>query len=218
MAAVDAELRDFVRDALTRGISRSQIEAALRSAGWSAEQTTDGLDAFADLGLPLPVPRPKPYFSAREAFLYLTLFATLYVSAYNLGTLLFEFINRAFPDPLEHTRNWGDYKIWSDVQIRWAVSSLITAFPVFLYVSGVIARLLRKDPSKRDSRVRKWLTYVTLFLAALVVVGDLTALINGVLGGELTTRFVLKVLTVAAIAGAVFGYYLWELRDDEDAA
>jgi uncharacterized membrane protein YpjA len=37
------------------------------------------------------------------------------------------------------------------------------------------------------------------------------------LGGELTTRFILKVLVAAVIAGTVFGYYLRDLRRDERA-
>ena len=35
------------------------------------------------------------------------------------------------------------------------------------------------------------------------------------LGGELSLRFVLKVLVVGVIAGGVFGYYLGELRREE---
>jgi hypothetical protein len=35
------------------------------------------------------------------------------------------------------------------------------------------------------------------------------------LGGELTARFLLKLVVVAIIAGAVFGYYRWDLGEDE---
>jgi hypothetical protein len=35
------------------------------------------------------------------------------------------------------------------------------------------------------------------------------------LGGELTSRLVLKVLTVGVIAGTVFGHYLSDLRREE---
>jgi hypothetical protein len=63
--------------------------------------------------------------------------------------------------------------------------------------------------------VRRWLTYLTLFIAACVLIGDFVSLVYNVLGGELTVRFVLKVLTVGIIAGTVFWYYLSELRLDE---
>ena len=41
------------------------------------------------------------------------------------------------------------------------------------------------------------------------------ALVYRLLGGELSLRFVLKVLVVGVIAGGVFGYYLGELRREE---
>ena len=59
------------------------------------------------------------------------------------------------------------------------------------------------------------LTYLTLFVAAVVLTGDVITLIYNGLGGELTARFVLKGLTVGGIAGAVFGYYLSDIKADE---
>ena len=38
---------------------------------------------------------------------------------------------------------------------------------------------------------------------------------SNLLGGDLTIRFVLKVLVVAAIAGSGFAYYLLDLRKEE---
>ncbi|MEJ2646339.1 MAG: hypothetical protein P8180_15760, partial [Gammaproteobacteria bacterium] len=97
--AGNEELLSFVKEAMGRGLPRSQIEAALLKAGWGEDQVRNALDAFADIEFPIPVPRPRPYLSARDAFLYLVLFTTLYISAYNLGHLIFQFINHAFPSP-----------------------------------------------------------------------------------------------------------------------
>jgi uncharacterized membrane protein len=138
------------------------------------------------------------------------LFSTLYISAYNVGGLIFDFIDRGFPDAADITA-----RDWTLSGVRWAVSSLVIAFPVFLYVSRLIGRWIEDDPVKRTSEIRKWLTYMTLFVAAAILIGDLTALVYNLLGGELTMRFVLKVLTVGAIAGTIFGYYLWDLRREE---
>lgn len=209
--AINEELLSFVRDALVRGLSRPQIEDALLKAGWESGQVKSALTAFAEIEFPIPVPRPKPYLPAREAFMYLILFTTLYISAFNFGKLIFQFINQAFPDPaapagfVEYTRE----------AIRWAVASLIIAFPIFLFVSRLLTRAVKRDPSKRISKVRKWLTYVTLFVAASIIIGDLTALVYNFLGGELRPRFLLKVLTVGVISGSIFGYYLWDLRKEE---
>ena len=96
--AIPERLVEFVKDALFRALPRPEIEAALLQAGWEREQVDAGLASFAATSFPIPVPRPVPYLSAREAFLYLLLFTTLYLSAYNLGSLAFDFINLSYPD------------------------------------------------------------------------------------------------------------------------
>jgi hypothetical protein len=208
--AIREELLTFVREALERGVPRSEIQTVLLGAGWRAEEVTKALGAFAEIDFPIPVPRPKPYLSARETFLHLLQFTALYFSAWDLGRLFFLFIDRAFPDPA--VSRYGDYI--SD-QIRWSVSSLVIAFPIFLLVTRSLASAAARDVEKRSSKVRKWLTYMTLFVAATVLAGDLVTLLYNLLGGELTTRFLLKAATVALIAGSVFGYFLWDLRGEE---
>jgi O-antigen/teichoic acid export membrane protein len=208
------ELSSFVRDALARGVPRARVDEALRSAGWTAEQARGALASFADVEFPIPVPRPKPYLSAREAFMYLVLFSTLYVSAFNVGSLLFEMIERAFPDTAVQRPDYVGYD-FSRERVRWAVASLIVSFPVFLFMSRLLARAVGEDPNKRNSKVRRWLTYLTLFVSAGVLIGDLTMMIYNFLGGELGIRFALKAAVVGAIAGSIFGYYLTELRREE---
>lgn len=214
MAAATQDLEHFVRDALARGVSRQDIEAALAAAGWPPEQSRAALNAYADLAFPVPVPRPRPYLSAREAFLYLLLFTTLYVAAWHLGSLLFDLVNRAFPDPADNAYivgRLGD-------SIRWSTASVIIAFPMFLFVARYLGKDLARSPVKRLSAVRRWLTYVTLFIAAAVLIGDMITLVYNMLGGELTIRFALKVLIAATIAGSIFGFYLHDLRREEQEA
>lgn len=194
------------------GASKPEIERALEDAGWSRDQIRGGLRHYADVAFVVPVPQPRAELSARDAFVYLLMFATLYMSAYQLGNLLFQFINTAFPDALN---DFASARIAS--RIRWATSTLIVAFPVFLLVASRIAREVAADPSRRNSAVRKWLTYLTLFVAAAVIVGDTITLIYSLLSGELTIRFVLKALVVAVIAGAVLGYFLWSVKADDEA-
>src|SRR5262249_35855095 len=142
--------------------------------------------------------------------LYLVLFTALYLSAYHLGSLLFNLIDHFWPDAAAN-------EMWRspEREMRWSIASMIIAFPVFLFVSRHLGKELARNPSKRLSAVRRWLTYLTLFVAAGFVIGDLITLVYNVLGGELTLRFVLKVTVVAAIAGTIFGYYLADLRKDE---
>jgi hypothetical protein len=208
--ALNQDLIAFVKDGLQRGLARADIEAVLLRAGWPPEQVRRALAGFADIEFAIPVPRPIPTVSAREAFMYVLMFTTLFVSAYNLGDLLFDIIDRRFPDPVSPRG-----EVFTLQSIRWALSALIVAFPIFLWMAWLIARLVRADPTKRASRIRRRLTYITLFVAACVLIGDVITVVYSFLGGELTTRFVLKVITVGAIAGTAFGYYLSDLRVEE---
>ena len=213
--AVPQELLDFVKEGLARGMTREGIDDVLGRAGWPRTQIVDALRGYADVQSPVPVPRPRPYVSARDVFTYLVLFVTAYLTAYSLGSLLFDLINISFPDPA-----MGPYSEYVAQSIRWSISLLVVAFPIFLFVARHVGNDVRADPSKRRSRIRRQLTYVTLFAASCILIGDATTLLYNFLGGELTTRFVLKALVLAAIAGAAFAYCLWDVRtiDAEQAS
>jgi Domain of unknown function (DUF5671) len=213
--ATNDDLQAFVKDALARGTPRPVLADVLRKAGWQAVQVDAALRSFADVEFPIPVPTPVRHLSARDAFLYLVLFSTLYLAAYQLGHLVFLFIEQAFPDAAAPA--WQQQAWYVTARMRWAVAALIVSLPVFLYLSALTRREVVCDPAKRQSAVRRWLTYLTLFVAASVLIGDVITLIYSLLGGELTVRFVLKALTVAVIAGSAFSYYLWDVRGDEEA-
>jgi Domain of unknown function (DUF5671) len=208
MASATVDLELFVREGLIRGVSRPDLQQSMLQAGWTPEQAKTALAAYADFDFPVPVPKPRPYLSAREAFLYLVLFSALYLTAYHLGSLGFDLINTAIPDPAR-------IPPWSADQMRFSASALLIGFPLFVFMSWFINRDLGRSPVKRLSAVRRWLTYLTLFIAVAVLAGDLIALVHNLLGGELTIRFILKVAIVAVIAGAILGYYLVDLRREE---
>lgn len=211
MASGLSELELFVREALLRGQSREAIAQALDQAGWSRAQVREVLQAYAEIDFPVPVPRPRASLSARDAFLYLVLFSALYTTAWSLGSLCFDLLNAWLPDAAD-----APYALPGLADsMRWSVAGLLIAFPLFAWLARLLARELREDPAKRLSAVRRWLTYLTLFVAATALVCDLVALVYNVLDGELGLRFGLKVLVVAAIAGTVFGWYLRDLRRDE---
>jgi hypothetical protein len=212
MPSTSPELEVFVRESLSRGQPRAAIRKALHEAGWSEEQTRGVLEGYAEVEFPVPVPRPRASISAREAFQYLVLFATLYFSAYHLGSLLFDLINHRFPDPAEHASG-----LFQD-SMRFSVAALVIAFPVFAFTAHRIGRAVARFPIKRLSPVRRWLTYLTLFIAAGVLIGDMTSLVYNVLGGEATPRFLCKVAVVAGIAGGIFYYYMQDLRREETGA
>ncbi len=142
----------------------------------------------------------------KEIFLHLLAILTLYFSAGSFLALVFQYINYWFPDPLEGPRFHGFGAI------RFALSSLIVVFPAYLLTTRYLNKIYLSNPIISQMRIRKWLIYFTLFAAALIMIGDFVALVNGLLGGELTTRFILKVITVFFVAASVFYYYRFDLQ------
>lgn len=203
------ELHTFVEKALEKGQGRNEIQKILIEAGWQEEEVKKALSAFAEVQFPVPVPRPKPYLQAREAFIYLISFITLYITAFSFSALLFAFIDKAFPDQL----SFG--KTFYSSGLRTAIASIIVAFPLYLFLMWQLSKAAIRDPERRKSMVRKWLTYLTLVIAAAIIIGDLIAILANLLGGEISARFILKALTILTITGSIFGYYLWDLQKEE---
>lgn len=208
MATNTQQLESFIKESLQLGHKKQEIVEVLERAGWPDAQIKTALDGFADEAFPIPVPKPRPSLSARDVFLYLVMFSTLYYGVWNLVTLLFHFIDRAFPDPALSLYNSGASQ-------RWATAAIIITFPVFFFMANYIGRQIRRNPFGRLSPVRRWLTYLTIFLAMIALVGDVTTLVYNLLGGDLTVRFLLKIVVVAVVAGSAFSYYLFDLRREE---
>ncbi len=142
----------------------------------------------------------------QDVFLHLFNILAFYVSVIGFITLSVQYINAFFPDPLNF------YYTAMANGVRWATAVLFVAVPAFLLSASLLAKDLAKEPRKRELKLRKWLIYFTLFLAAVTIVIDLITFIYNFLSGELTIQFFLKILVVLLVAGAVFGYYLWDLR------
>lgn len=145
--------------------------------------------------------------TARDFFLNLGVVITLYVSIVSFLSLVFSIVNKLFPDTLSY---YGDSYSYG---MRMAVASLIVVFPLFLWLSKLVRRDIDADSSRREVTARRVLTWITLFVSGAAVSIDLVVLLNTFLGGEITTRFVLKVLAVLVVAGSVLAYYVNEVRD-----
>lgn len=201
----DPELVGFIRAAKNQGVSDEFIVSLLSQRGWSERRIYAAFSSFyaETLGMPVPA-RAGQVENARDAFYYLLNFITLGFWTVALGRIFYILIARAFPDPTqtpyyaESLRN----------QISWQVATVVITFPVFVFVHNMIGRELAKRPDLYDSGVRRWLTYLALVLAALVVLTDGVWFISALLRGELTIRFVLDSLVLLVLGGGVFLYYL----------
>ncbi|MEK7623339.1 MAG: DUF5671 domain-containing protein [Patescibacteria group bacterium] len=146
--------------------------------------------------------------SPKDFFLHLLAMIALYASAISFSAVVWQYINLGIPDPLEQYFSADAARS----TLRHSLSVLIVFFPTYLATSWTLHKSYLADVSKRNLRVRKWLTYFTLFVAAIIILVDLVSLINTFLNGELTIRFFLKMLTVLFVAGSIFGYYFWDLK------
>jgi hypothetical protein len=202
---MSVELSAFIEHARERGMDHATIRMLLLSAGWKEK---DVIEALAKMSLDMPIPAPPDRGGAREAFFHLLTFAAFYASVIAVVLLLFRYINRLFPDPAMLERSGT----WELSAIRWSLAFVIVSFPLFLWLSRVLLREMRVHPERSWSGTRRWLTYLTLFLASIALGGDVITLVFRLLEGELTARFVLKALVVLVIAGLAFVYYFFSLR------
>ncbi|MDP3963703.1 MAG: DUF5671 domain-containing protein [bacterium] len=149
----------------------------------------------------------KTKTTPKDVFLHLLMIGTLYTSAISFIALLFQYINRFIPDPLQYYEQYG-----INQSIRWSLAALVIVFPVFLWIARHLEKDFAAHMEKQQLAIRRWLLNLTLFIAAITIIVDLITLIYNYLGGELTTRFLLKILVVLAVAVGIFTYYIWELR------
>ena len=203
------DLRSFIKESLERGQSKDAIHTVLTQAGWEDGEVRNGLSAFTDADFPIAVPRPTPYLHAREAFLYLVSFIALYVSAISFGFLVFGLIDHTFSDPLDFRDRFPS------TGEATAIASVIVAFPLYLFLMKRLASEVATEPERRRSLVRRWLTSLTLVIAAGIILGDVIALLANLLTGDPALRFFLKALAILAVTACIFGFYLWDMRRSE---
>jgi len=147
----------------------------------------------------------KTKTGALDFFLHLGVVVVLYITVGFLLNLLFTVINTAYPlvDSYYYTPS-----------ISFPVAALIVLFPIFVLLSWLTYRSYDADSNKKQLGVRKWLTYLTLFVTGAIIAGDLITVIYYFLDGrDFSTSFVLKAFSILLVAIMVFGYYLNDLRD-----
>lgn len=142
----------------------------------------------------------------KDFFLWLGALIALYGSITSFITLLFEYVNYAYPDPLAY---YGDPYGGG---VRTAMAMLIVLVPATIILFRLIRGSIDKEPGKANIWVRRWALVLTLFLAGAAVVIDLITIINTFLGGEISIRFFLKAAVVLLVAAGVFMHFLADAK------
>jgi len=144
-------------------------------------------------------------------FLSLGVLISLITSVVSFLNLVFGTLNKRFPDVLNSSYQYG-YSTYEYEGIRMALATLIIFFPIFLVVSYFWKKFSEKRMGSIDEIIKKWLIYIILFLSSIVVVVDLVTLLRYFLSGEITGRFIWKVVIALVVALFVGAYYIFELR------
>jgi hypothetical protein len=142
----------------------------------------------------------------KDFFLHLLNIFTFYLAVISLITLYIQYISALFPDPLNF------YYTSMANSVRLSTAILIITIPVYIFTSWLLEKDLVSNYEKKELKLRKWLTYFTLFISAVTIIIDLIMFVFSFLSGELTIQFFLKVFVVILVSAAVFGYYIWDLK------
>ncbi|KKQ35776.1 MAG: hypothetical protein US50_C0005G0012 [Candidatus Nomurabacteria bacterium GW2011_GWB1_37_5] len=145
-------------------------------------------------------------------FLCLGVLATLIASVVSFLNLVFETLNKKFPDVLNATYQYG-YNTYDYEGMRTALATLIIVFPIFFVISYFWKKQVKMGLGEIDHIIRKWMIYLILFLSAAVVMVDLVTLVRYFISGEITTRFILKVVVALIVAVLIGFYYIYELQE-----
>lgn len=198
-----SDVVSFIERARDRGASDEFISNLLRRFGWPERDVERAFfEVYERLtGISIPAPPAGGGESAKDAFFYLLSFSMLGLWTFSLGEIAFIWIDRLVPDATQG-RFGNDY-----YSLAFGIARLLVAYPLYIWVMRNINRELALYREKHFSGVRKWLTYLTLLIVSLIAVGTVIAFLTSFLRGELTTRFVLKVIVVLVIDGGILRYY-----------
>lgn len=145
--------------------------------------------------------------SAKYAFFYVLSLVALIFMAISVGMVFFQIINKEIVDVI------NDYSgRYSDEAIKFAISAIIISTPIYYFTAKQIYKNLRHGNLEVDAAVRKWFTYLILLVSMIVMIVWLIMTINGFLDGELTTKAILKAVVALFISGAIFSFYLYDIK------
>ncbi|MGI8419021.1 MAG: DUF5671 domain-containing protein [Candidatus Levyibacteriota bacterium] len=213
---MDASLKKYIALAREKKLTNEEIKSSLQNAGWSEEQVQQAFYKSHDSDFLIPPPPPPPqvaHVGMWVGFLYIIFFISLYVLATSVGWLFHIAIERT-------TQNQApSYTLYGAVsQTRSLIASIIVSYPIFLILALVLKKQLLRQPPVRNLRSRKILIYVTLIVTFLIMLGHVIYTITNFLNGTITTTALEHVGVTFLVAGAIFWYFVDEVKYDKKNA
>ncbi len=145
---------------------------------------------------------------AKSFVLQLAALATLFVSLPAFITLLFSIINLQFPDA---TDNYWQIES-AESAIRYSIAVLVIFFPAYLVLTRKVNESRRHEGELYHTLTR-WLIYLALLVAGMIMLGDLAVVVYTFLNGEITVRFILKAVALLLVIGGASYYYMLDAKD-----
>jgi hypothetical protein len=145
----------------------------------------------------------------RNVVLQIGALIAMYISASFLITLIFGIINSIYT--VDSDTYWEIEQ--ASESVRLGIAMLVVFFPTFIILTRLVQQSRRKAGTSVYETVTKWLIYLSLLLGGLLFLGTLVTVLYTFLNGDITERFIYKALTVIAVTGAAFHYYLLDARN-----
>lgn len=139
----------------------------------------------------------------KDFFLNLGATVALYLSVIAIINLIFSIADYYLPDALNNYFNASS--------IAWPISMLVIIIPILYVIEFLINKDISKTPEKRELWIYRWRIYLTIFLTIALIGTDLIVLINTYLNGEISARFIYKVLAVLIVGGVIGKYYFFNI-------
>ena len=143
--------------------------------------------------------------NAKYAFYYLLSLVALIFTALSVGIVAFGIVDKTVADALTSGN-------WVSDSLKFAISALIIATPIFFLMQNLINKGLRSGELDKESGVRRWLTYFILLVSSVTILGVFIGVLNNFLAGEFTISFILKSISMLVISAAVFSFYFYDIK------
>lgn len=209
-------IEQYIERLRSQNVSDDEIRKNLISAGWNERDVNKVLTPPppSHSSDSIPPPPSKGTHSMWDAFEHILLFISLYVLATSIALILHFFVDEQLP-AIEVQRSYSYLtSSWKYSLLRGYNAALIVAYPLFAFFFWRVTKRTLANPSLRNLRSRKFLIYLTLVIAFIIMISNIIATIYSFLNGNLTMNFIMHIIITLVVTAVVFGYYLEQVHED----
>jgi len=149
---------------------------------------------------------------AFHIFLYLLLFSSLGFVLQGIISVYYQLIEKAIkPSSIDEIKGCIETN-FSPSDLKFGIATLLISFLIYHALSLFINRKLIKGDIRQESLVRKFTTYLAMFILAAMTIGGVVNLLLSYFEGELSLKSFAKIGVFITFSVAFLCFYLWEIR------